>query len=259
MQSIGQYTDLFLLKWLGRALDSRVPRFRSLVWNRAVRWLLKIRDKHGNVVPLVANHAQSKFARNATGRDIVLKARQLGITTWIAARFFISDRHPSGNGDRTGGARSTRRRRDFSHRAPVRGVLARPVAPGSAGHVTRQCRANCLPASRQRVPRGNRRRPERRPRAHHPQSALLGGGPLAARCRRHARLVARRRSPRRQHRARVHAQRRRRLLLRRVAALGPNRLLPPLFSVVVREGIRDRSCRQPATDHRRPEQSKNWT
>jgi hypothetical protein len=89
MQSIGQYADLFLLKLLGRALNSRVPRFRSLVWNRAVRWLLKIRDKHGNVVPLVANSAQAEFARTATGRDIVLKARQLGITTWIAARFFI--------------------------------------------------------------------------------------------------------------------------------------------------------------------------
>ena len=89
MQSIWHYADLFLLKLLGRALDSRVPRFRSLVWNRAVRWLLKIRDKHGNVVPLVANHAQAEFARNATGRDIVLKARQLGFTTWIAARYFI--------------------------------------------------------------------------------------------------------------------------------------------------------------------------
>jgi hypothetical protein len=90
MQSLWQYADLFLLKLVGRALDSRVLRFRSLVWNRAVRWLLKIRDKHGNVVPLVANRAQTEFARNATGRDIVLKARQLGITTWIAARFFIS-------------------------------------------------------------------------------------------------------------------------------------------------------------------------
>ncbi|MFI5112833.1 MAG: terminase [Terriglobales bacterium] len=66
-----------------------MPRFRALVWNRAVRWLLKIRDKHGNVVPLVANSAQAEFARNATGRDIVLKARQLGFTTWIAARYFI--------------------------------------------------------------------------------------------------------------------------------------------------------------------------
>jgi hypothetical protein len=51
---------------------------------------LKIRDKHGDLVPLNPNGAQAEFARNATGRDIVLKARQLGITTWIAARFFIS-------------------------------------------------------------------------------------------------------------------------------------------------------------------------
>ena len=51
---------------------------------------LKIRDKHGNLEPLVPNRAQAEFARRATGRDIVLKARQLGITTWIAARFFVS-------------------------------------------------------------------------------------------------------------------------------------------------------------------------
>jgi hypothetical protein len=89
MHRIRQYTDLSLLKLLGWALNSRVPRFRALVWNRAVRWLLKIRDKHGNVVRLVANSAQAEFARNATGRDIVLKARQLGFTTWIAARYFI--------------------------------------------------------------------------------------------------------------------------------------------------------------------------
>lgn len=89
MQFIWKYTDLSLLKLLGWALNSRMPRFRALVWNRAIRWLLKIRDKHGNVVPLVANYAQAEFARNATGRDLVLKARQLGFTTWIAARYFI--------------------------------------------------------------------------------------------------------------------------------------------------------------------------
>ena len=90
MQSILHFTDLMLLKLVGRVLDSRLPRLRALVWNRAVRWLLRIRDKHGVMVPLVANTVQADFGRKATGHDIVLKARQLGITTWIAARFFIA-------------------------------------------------------------------------------------------------------------------------------------------------------------------------
>jgi hypothetical protein len=41
------------------------------------------------LIPLRPNRAQSEFSRNHTKRSIVLKARQLGITTYVAARFFI--------------------------------------------------------------------------------------------------------------------------------------------------------------------------
>jgi len=51
--------------------------------------LLRIRDKQGCLVPILPNRAQLEYNRCAGKRNIVLKARQLGITTWIAARFFL--------------------------------------------------------------------------------------------------------------------------------------------------------------------------
>ncbi len=78
-----------LLLLFGRCLDWRPPFSRRTVRDWLIVTLLKIRDKHGELVRLVPNRAQAQFSQRATGRDIVLKARQLGITTWIAARFFI--------------------------------------------------------------------------------------------------------------------------------------------------------------------------
>lgn len=62
---------------------------------RSVRdWLvgtmLQIRGKSGSLVRLRANRAQREYSRNCGRRNIVLKARQMGITTWIAARFFLA-------------------------------------------------------------------------------------------------------------------------------------------------------------------------
>lgn len=51
--------------------------------------LLKIRDKQGNRLPLTPNRAQREFSRRCGRRNIVLKARQVGMTTWVAARFFL--------------------------------------------------------------------------------------------------------------------------------------------------------------------------
>ncbi len=56
-------------------------------WLAAVT--LKIRDREGWRTPLWPNAAQQRYARHRTRRNIILKARQLGITTWIAARFFL--------------------------------------------------------------------------------------------------------------------------------------------------------------------------
>ena len=75
-------------KWmdLGRRVDLRPDVFAGV---EAAKELLRIRDKHGEVVPLVANRAQREFEKQAGRSNIVLKARQMGLTTWIAGRFLL--------------------------------------------------------------------------------------------------------------------------------------------------------------------------
>jgi len=51
--------------------------------------LVCIRDRNGEIKPLFANRAQWEFEQKRARQNIVLKARQLGMTTWIAARFFL--------------------------------------------------------------------------------------------------------------------------------------------------------------------------
>jgi hypothetical protein len=61
------------------------PSVRDLLIER----MLRIRNKRGRLVKLRPNRAQREYGRRCTRRNIVLKARQLGITTYVAARFFI--------------------------------------------------------------------------------------------------------------------------------------------------------------------------
>lgn len=51
--------------------------------------LLNIRTRNGSLAPLRANPVQRLFERRRGPRNIVLKARQLGLTTWTAGRFFL--------------------------------------------------------------------------------------------------------------------------------------------------------------------------
>ena len=51
--------------------------------------LLKIRDRNGCESSLIANRVQAEFARRRGRENIVVKARQMGLTTWIAGRFFL--------------------------------------------------------------------------------------------------------------------------------------------------------------------------
>ena len=53
------------------------------------REVLKVRDRNGNEVPLLANAIQLRFERERGPRNIVVKARQMGMTTWVAGRFFL--------------------------------------------------------------------------------------------------------------------------------------------------------------------------
>jgi len=52
--------------------------------------LLRVRNKHGRLVKLECNAAQKEFESRCGAKNIVLKARQMGISTWVAARFFLS-------------------------------------------------------------------------------------------------------------------------------------------------------------------------
>lgn len=56
---------------------------------RAVEEVLKVRDRHGRVRPLEANKVQRAFEQKRGRWNIVLKARQMGVTTWVAARLFM--------------------------------------------------------------------------------------------------------------------------------------------------------------------------
>ena len=51
--------------------------------------LLKVRTRTGAFAPLKPNRAQREFERRRGRANIVLKARQMGISTWVAGRFFL--------------------------------------------------------------------------------------------------------------------------------------------------------------------------
>jgi hypothetical protein len=73
----------FLLK-LGKEMDGE-----PLAATRAAADFLKVRDRGGKLQPLVANAAQRQFEERRGRQNIVLKARQMGVTTWVAGRFFL--------------------------------------------------------------------------------------------------------------------------------------------------------------------------
>ncbi len=81
-----------LLRDLGQVLDvvCIYPNGeRTCVRDALMREWLKVRDKSGRLVPFVPNEAQQKIGEDWGNKNIILKARQLGMTTYVAARFFI--------------------------------------------------------------------------------------------------------------------------------------------------------------------------
>jgi len=72
-------------------LEEWPPQLRGFtVCDWLIKQLLRIRDKEGKLVPLHPNRAQREYSRASKGHNIVLKARQMGTTTWVAARFFLA-------------------------------------------------------------------------------------------------------------------------------------------------------------------------
>ena len=83
--------DLACLAMLGGVLDERPRRFGgATVCDWLIGSLLRIRNKAGLLVPLKLNESQRQISRNWKSRNIILKARQLGITTYVAARYFVA-------------------------------------------------------------------------------------------------------------------------------------------------------------------------
>ena len=81
------FTDLRLVEQFGPFLDEMSGE--RTVRDLLIRKMLKIRIKKGGIRYLKMNRAQQEYSRRCSKRNIVLKARQVGMTTYIAARFFI--------------------------------------------------------------------------------------------------------------------------------------------------------------------------
>ncbi len=79
--------DLYWLQQLGQVLDEKTNG--KLVRDQLIEEWLQIRVKAGGVKPLLLNRAQREYSRRCGRQNIVLKARQVGITTYVAARFFV--------------------------------------------------------------------------------------------------------------------------------------------------------------------------
>jgi hypothetical protein len=75
---------------LGRILDERPWRLHGKsVMEFLAESLLMVRARDGAIQPLRANAAQQSFEQRRAQHNIVLKARQMGISTWVSARFFL--------------------------------------------------------------------------------------------------------------------------------------------------------------------------
>ncbi|HTH53543.1 MAG TPA: hypothetical protein VL495_06310 [Edaphobacter sp.] len=72
-----------LLK-LGEEIDANPEKMIEVIAEH-----LKVRDRNGKTRLLKANDVQRAFEQKRGRRNIVLKARQMGMTTWIAARMFM--------------------------------------------------------------------------------------------------------------------------------------------------------------------------
>jgi hypothetical protein len=79
--------DFFLLRRLGRDLDWKFEGRN--VRDFLIESLLQIRPKAGGIEFIRLNRAQREYSRTCGKQNIILKARQLGITTYVAARFFV--------------------------------------------------------------------------------------------------------------------------------------------------------------------------
>ena len=79
--------DLYWLQQLGLILDEESEGKTKR--DQMIEEWLRIRVKEGGLKALKLNRAQQEYSRQCSKQNIVLKARQLGVTTYVAARFFV--------------------------------------------------------------------------------------------------------------------------------------------------------------------------
>lgn len=94
-----QVNSLFFGKrnenWLAEPVSNLVtekefgPEVQTERLDALIPLLLHIRNRRGQLTSLWPNPAQKLFVSRCGRRNIILKARQVGMTTWIAARFFL--------------------------------------------------------------------------------------------------------------------------------------------------------------------------
>jgi hypothetical protein len=90
MKEILRNLDREQLEILGKNLDGpSVPNGGITVAMALAEALLVVRTRDGKPTNLKANAVQQAFEQKRGQRNIVLKARQMGLTTWVAARFFL--------------------------------------------------------------------------------------------------------------------------------------------------------------------------
>lgn len=77
-----------MLSKLAEKSATKSEPFADLPFEEFCERYLMVQDKAGEIVPLVLNRAQRELVRRLSGRDIVLKARQLGMSTVIQAWLF---------------------------------------------------------------------------------------------------------------------------------------------------------------------------
>jgi hypothetical protein len=90
LQRLLNSCDKDVLFAIGNLLDRDLDRgSQASAAVDLARSLLFIRDRGGQSRPLKANPAQLEFEARRGRANILLKARQMGFTTWIAGRFFL--------------------------------------------------------------------------------------------------------------------------------------------------------------------------
>ena len=78
------------LERFGQILDLRPASLGGCTVSESlIAALLRVRTRRGRTAPLRANPVQRAFEQRRGQHNIVLKARQMGLTTWVAARFFL--------------------------------------------------------------------------------------------------------------------------------------------------------------------------